>query len=235
MRIVGKEVVVASRPKLVFALASLPNGQLGLYMWGQLERCYFLINMAPQFVTELHQYIVDAYPAAQAMNHCILTFATDGSKAIPPHHDKKYNRLSTHPTYETGSDILLLNIGASRKLMLSKSSAKSEESTELKLRAKNNFLKSFMFGSGDMILLPGKANGMIKHSIEVDMKISEPRISIVFRHVDLQTVNINTFEYTIAGKIHRGDSSWQTQPALPADLGAALLAETSDSKDRVQS
>ena len=109
MRVVRKVTPVKSKPKLVFAIGV--DGAYGLYNWGQIPECFSLIAEAPEFVLELMDKVRLAYPDLSGLNHLIITFGDSGNSGIPPHQDKAFSSDSSG-SYENGSTIALMNMGA---------------------------------------------------------------------------------------------------------------------------
>lgn len=238
--IFGKGVPVSSRPKQVYGLRNSAN-EFGLYFWGQVKKDFMLISDMPDFALEFLDLVTkqlgpiinetmpelqSAIPFVEKMNHMLLTFGDDGTKAIPPHNDKTYSSFTEVGKYESGTPILLFNFGAARKLMLSTNASSSKagvHDTEAKMVADNVFVKAFNFEGGDLIILPGHVNKAYKHSIEVNPAITEPRVSIVLRLVDADRVNPEQNYFVRSGVKHNGGANWLRQPPLPLDLCFPLV------------
>ena len=208
MRMYGKLTPVTSRPKLVFGIGR--DGAYGLYNWGQIKECFTLIAEAPDFIVELLNKVRAMSPELADLNHAIVTFADDGSSGIPPHQDKAFSLESSGPI-EDASTLALMNMGATRKFMLSKIEAKATHYTERTLQASGALVRAIPFGSGELLLMPGEVNSALKHSVELTTRIKVPRYSIVFRKVDKEYICVDP---TIAGI--------QLQPTLPDHLCGAL-------------
>jgi hypothetical protein len=227
---------VKSRPKQVFGLRN-DSGEFGLYYWGQVKEDFTLINDMPEFASELLDFTVEklvslsnsekpqlqeAIPFFRKMNHMLLTFGENGTKAIPPHNDKAYSSYTDGGRFEQGTPILLFNFGATRKFLISSNDAKLSHNTEVAMRRDGVFLKAFNFEGGDLIVLPGRTNVLCKHSIEIDPDVTAPRISIVLRLVDASFVNPEQGYYIHDGQRGRCQPEWPKQPPLPKELQGRL-------------
>jgi len=238
--IFGKSVEVSSRPKQVYGVRNSAN-EFGLYFWGQVKEDFMLISDMPEFASEfLHMLIKQLVqlinetmpelqhlvPFVEKMNHMLLTFGDNGGKAIPPHNDKTYSSFTSVGNHESGTPIILLNFGAARKFMLSTNAASSRagvHDTEEKMIADGVFIKAFNFEGGDLIFLPGHVNAAYKHSIEINHAITDPRVSMVLRLVDADSVNPAQNYYVRSGVRFDGGSDWPRQPPLPYELCVPLI------------
>jgi len=246
--VAGRGVAVTSRPKQVYCRRN-DRGEFGLYFWGQVKEDFMLVTDLPGFADEFLALVVNAVvaliteqmpecrgmiPFIRQMNHMLLTFGDNGTKGIPPHNDKAYSSKTLKGQYESGTPILLFNFGARRKFLISTNNASSKagvHDTEQKMRADGVFVKAMSFEGGDLIILPGACNVAYKHSVELDSSITAPRVSIVLRMVDADTVHPEQNYYMRKGKRFEGDAQWPRQPPLPDALARPLqpLPSTSSS------
>ena len=98
--------------------------------------------------------------------------------------------------------------------------------TESKMVADGVFVKALSFEGGDLIILPGACNVAYKHSVEIDSSITAPRVSIVLRMVDADTVHPEENYYIRKGVRLEGKSNWPRQTPLPKPLQDRLLSST---------
>jgi alkylated DNA repair dioxygenase AlkB len=178
---------VKSRPKLNFGDRD-DDGCFPLYQWGQQHISYLEINQTPECInavrTQLERDFADILKLDIKMS-CIVTFYHNGNdQYIPVHQDKIVSTYSKPGRIETGTPIFALSLGATREFYITDLSC-------LGAKVKDDFsvVERFLVKHGDLCVMTGKQNENYGHGIPKDKSVTDLRISIVFRQVNLARVN----------------------------------------------
>ena len=161
---------LTERPKIVVGIPHPDHGGLGIYKWGQPIEDYGMIEVAPDGLSELFEYMSKEY--GEEFNHLIMTLYKSGADGIAPHSDKSFSR-GNKGRCETSSVIADLSIGATRTFRFV---TPGEEGGKC-------------IASLDLTRGEGELNGTVEHEVPRQPEVTTARISMVFRRVDREFIH----------------------------------------------
>ena len=194
-----------SRPKINYADPN-ERGEYPLYRWGQEKQSYDLIEPIPPPVRAVMDYIEERF--GTKTNLAMSTYYWNGKEHyIPAHQDKKITVASGPGRVETASRIFNIALGAVRPFLVTSLGCLGKEE-----RADLEVLEEFPMQPGDLYVLEGDVNQRFGHAVPRDPRVTQLRVSWVFRTVDTNWVDPAARTYREVGA--KGRSATHTLPPL---------------------
>lgn len=155
---------VTSRPKLNFGFRN-GDGDLPLYIWGQSLPNYGTIGDMPDILRPIFQIAANLCPEARDHNAIMLTFYLNGKQYfIPPHRDAAFS-VNSSGAHEDSTPIIFFSFGVSRKLVFTDLAVPdSHHMADIEPHS----ILTLDFSHGDMFVLSGSDNLIVKHCIPAD-------------------------------------------------------------------
>jgi hypothetical protein len=187
---------VKSRPKMVYAIPNA-EGELPVYDWHQRPEYFGAVEALPQQFEVLFDLVKDRFPLLPQPNHMMLTFHRTGKEGyIPPHRDSSYSEFNAG-AFETATPIFLFSFMATRKFCITDLNAPANTHA-YKVIAKH-VIYEFPFEDGDLFLLQGKQNELVKHCVPQENEVKSLRVSVVMRRCDSMFANLAAGYWTKQG------------------------------------
>ena len=184
---------VKSRPKINWGIKN-SDGYWPLYKWGQIKLDYGKIADMPSQIQAVANLVEKRFGHPTGyLNQALATFYWNGKDQHIPAHQDKVVSAESESKVEDKTPIYNLSFGAVRPFLIC-----DLECMGTADRSKLSILQEFPMYPGDLFVLTPEINAKYSHCVPKDPRVTELRISLVFRHVTrdwVKEVDGGMYEY----------------------------------------
>ena len=217
------KVNLVSRPKYVWGIPNA-DGEYPLYLFGQSKVSYSLMQPMTPILYDIANLLEDRFGHERGfLNIAMATYYWNGADHhIPPHNDKSVSKESKGKV-EDFAPIYNLSFGATRPFTITTvdllSSWKASNGT---IDIAPYVLKEVPMLTGDLIRLSPLLNTKTLHMVPKDPRVTELRISLVFRHCDKRWVKPNEYHYDMVLRGRGNQKNWVKGKLNPLPVEAQV-------------
>jgi hypothetical protein len=172
---------VTSRPKRMLSLQEGEDDAFSIYIWGQVQSDYTLIEPMHPLIQKLANEVEDSFghPRGIVNNAMATVYGTGREQFIPLHSDRAHSK-EADGRVENFAPIYNTSFLATRTFVLADPKHIGKKRRE---EFADGILREWHMKSGDLVVLSPQANTTTVHGFPYEPEVLEKHVSLAFRHV----------------------------------------------------